>query len=72
MWRFDGLLRRYAWWRKWRGLPEPMSPAIALITREALRILHDKARFVGAIDRQYDQPGKALTIRKPNQYTRRA
>lgn len=47
------------------------------ITREALRILHEKLSFVGTINRQYDDQfaksgakiGTALRIRKPNQYT---
>ena len=46
-------------------------------TREALRILHQKLRFVGSISRQYDDSfakkgakiGTSLTIRLPNQYT---
>lgn len=47
------------------------------VTREALRILHEKLNFVGSIDRQYDDRfarngakiGDTLTIRLPNQYT---
>ncbi len=47
------------------------------ITREALRILHQKLNFVGKIDRQYDKAfakegakiGDTLKIRLPNQYT---
>jgi hypothetical protein len=46
------------------------------ITREALRILHQKLNFVGNIDRQYDNSfasegakiGDTLRIRKPNRY----
>lgn len=47
------------------------------VTREALRILHQKLNFVGSIDRQYDSSfanvgakiGTTLKIREPNQYT---
>jgi len=47
------------------------------VTREALRILHQKLNFVGKVNRQYDDRfakagakiGDSLQIRKPNQYT---
>jgi hypothetical protein len=47
------------------------------VTREALRILHQKLNFVGSIERQYDDQfaksgakiGADLKIRLPNQYT---
>jgi len=47
------------------------------VTREALRILHAKAKFIGTINRQYDASfaksgakiGNSLKIRLPNQYT---
>jgi len=47
-----------------------------MITREALRVLHQKLRFVGSINRQYDNSfaqegakiGSSLRIRLPNQY----
>jgi hypothetical protein len=47
------------------------------VTREALRILHQKLNFVGNINRQYDNSfaqsgakiGDSLKIRLPNQYT---
>lgn len=47
------------------------------VTREALRILHQKLNFVGSIDRQYDSSfakagakiGDSLKIRMPNEYT---
>jgi len=47
------------------------------VTREALRILHQKLNFVGSINRQYDDSfaksgakiGDALKIRMPNRYT---
>src|SRR4051812_6486968 len=48
-----------------------------MITRESLRILHQKLNFVGSIERQYDESyaksgakiGDSLKIRLPNQYT---
>jgi hypothetical protein len=51
-----------------------------LVTREALRVLHQKLRFVGSINRQYDdsfakkgaKSGETLKIRLPNQYTVRS
>jgi hypothetical protein len=50
------------------------------VTREALRILHQKLNFVGSINRQYDESfaksgakiGDSLKIRLPNQYTVRS
>lgn len=47
------------------------------VTREAIRVLHQKLNFVGSIDRQYDDRfanegakiGDSLKIRMPNQYT---
>jgi hypothetical protein len=50
------------------------------VTREALRILHQKLNFVGNINRQYDSSfaqsgakiGDSLKIRLPNQYTVRS
>lgn len=59
-----------------------LSPTI--ITREALRVLHQKAVFIGSINRQYDNQfansgaspsgklGPNLTIRLPNQATVRS
>ncbi len=51
-----------------------------MITREALRILHQRANFIGNINRQYDNSfaqtgakiGDTLRIRKPAQYTVRS
>jgi hypothetical protein len=48
-----------------------------MVTREALRILHQKLNFVGSINRAYDDSfavkgakiGNTLNIRLPNQYT---
>ncbi len=50
------------------------------VTREALRILHNKAMFIGSINKQYDSSfaksgakiGSDLKIRLPNQYTVRS
>lgn len=47
------------------------------VTREALRILHQKLNFVGTMNRSYDDSfgrsgakiGDSLKIRLPNQYT---
>ena len=52
--------------------------SIDMITREALRIAHEKSQFIGTTDRQYDSSfaqtgakiGTALRVRKPNQYVR--
>lgn len=51
---------------------------IDMVTREALRIAHEKSQFIGTTDRQYDDSygktgakiGSALRVRKPNKYTR--
>jgi hypothetical protein len=51
-----------------------------MITREALRVLHQKLNFIGSITREYDSKfsvdgakiGTALNIRLPNQYTVRS
>ena len=48
-----------------------------MVTREALRILHQKLNFIGSINRQYDDSfakdgariGSTLNIRLPNEYT---
>jgi len=50
---------------------------ISDITRESLRVLHEKLSFIGTIDRQYDDRfaqsgakiGSTLAIRKPVKYT---
>ncbi len=47
------------------------------VTREALRVLHQKLNFIGNIDRQYDSQyanegakiGSQLKVRLPNEYT---
>jgi hypothetical protein len=47
------------------------------VTREALRVLHQKLNFIGTINRQYDSQyakegakiGSDLKIRLPNEYT---
>lgn len=52
---------------------------IDMITREALRLAHEKATFIGTINRQYDDSfantgakiGDTLRIRMPSSYTRR-
>ena len=52
-----------------------LSPTV--ITRESLRVFHQKLNFIGKIDRQYDDRfaksgariGSTLQIREPNQYT---
>lgn len=51
---------------------------IDMVTREALRIAHEKASFISTTDRQYDDSfaktgakiGTTLRVRKPNQYVR--
>lgn len=52
--------------------------SIDMITREALRIAHEKLSFIGTVDRQYDSSfaksgakiGDTLRVRRPNQYLR--
>lgn len=51
---------------------------IDMIAREALRLAHEKATFIGTINRQFDRSwsdegptGNTLRIRVPSQYTRR-
>ena len=52
---------------------------IDMVTREALRIAHEKLSFIGTIDRSYDSSfaktgakvGDTLRVRNPNQYLRR-
>jgi hypothetical protein len=52
---------------------------IDMVTREALRIAHEKLSFIGTIDRSYDSSyaksgakiGDTLRVRNPNQYVRR-
>lgn len=50
-----------------------------LVAREALRIAHEKAQFIGTVDRQYDDSfkqtggkhGSTLRVKNPNEYKRR-
>jgi hypothetical protein len=52
---------------------------IDMVTKEALRLAHEKAAFIGTINRQFDSSfgdgngkiGDTLRIRLPSQYTRR-
>lgn len=51
---------------------------IDMIAREALRLAHEKATFIGTINRQFDRSwsdegptGQTLRIRVPSEYTRR-
>ena len=52
---------------------------IDMVTRESLRIAHEKLSFLGTIDRSYDSQyaktgykiGDTLRVRDPNQYVRR-
>lgn len=53
---------------------------IDMVTKEALRIAHESASFIGTVDRQYDdsfkdngggKKGSTLRVREPNKYTRR-
>src|SRR5574337_741059 len=53
----------------------PLTPT--MVTREALRVLHQKSNFLGSINRQYDDQyaktgakiGDSLKVRLPNQYS---
>lgn len=50
---------------------------VDMVTKEALRIAHEKTSFIGSIDRQYDDSfkqnggkiGSTLRVREPNKYT---
>jgi hypothetical protein len=53
---------------------------IDMVTKEALRIAHEKLTFIGTVDLQYDESfknngqgkiGSTLRVREPNQYIRR-
>lgn len=52
---------------------------IDMVAKEALRIAHEKATFVGTVNRSYDDSfakggakiGSTLRVRNPNEYTRR-
>ena len=52
---------------------------VDLVTKEAMRIAHEKLTFIGTVDRQYDasfkqtggKHGSTLRVREPNRYTRR-
>src|SRR5574343_1074628 len=53
---------------------------IDMVAKEAMRIAHEKATFIGTINRSYDDSfaksggkiGSTLRIREPNKYTRRS
>ncbi len=59
-------------------MPTTLS-VIDMVTRESLRIAHEKATFIGTVNRDYDDSfaktgakiGSTLRVRNPNQYTRR-
>jgi hypothetical protein len=72
MWRVDARMARYAWWRKWRGMPEPMpiSPAMEMIMRETLAQLNGKQSFLSAIDKSMPTGG-TIRVRLPQQYVKR-
>ena len=61
-------------------MPSNTILTIDMITREALRVLHQKCNFISNIDRQHDDSfansgakiGQSLRIRLPNQYTVRS
>jgi hypothetical protein len=49
-----------------------------MVAKEVLRIAHEKAQFIGTVDRQFDESfqyggkhGSTLRVKSPNQYTRR-
>lgn len=53
---------------------------VDMVTKEALRIAHEKTTFIGTVDRQYDDSfkqtgakhGSTLRVREPNRYTVRS
>jgi len=53
---------------------------IDMVAREALAVAHEKAQFIGTVDRQYDDSfgktgakiGSTLRVRNPNKYTVRS
>lgn len=61
-------------------MPNPSGSllTIDMVTRESLRIAHEKCQFIGTTDRQYDDSyaktgakiGNTLRVRYPNQYSR--
>lgn len=74
----DRKLYKRAWWRKWRGLPEPvkLSASMAMVTNEAFRLLRSAA--LADIDntlmaRGYlsDAPTLTVKIRRPVAYAPR-
>lgn len=62
----DRYLRKYQWWRKWRGFTCTLSTSDSMmITREALKILDESMRFgVGGPGKL----GQTITIRKPARF----
>jgi hypothetical protein len=74
MWRLDSLLRKHAWWRKWRGLPEPkpLSPVMKMMLQEALRQAARPDSLLAVLAKQpVSNDGGTIRIRMPNQYARR-
>jgi len=71
----DRRLRKYAKWRKWRGLPDPMPIAFAQIAKEALAILSQNATFLSSVNRDWPEEGKGdettIKIRRPPRPSRR-
>ena len=70
----DSKLRHKAWWRKWRGLPEPMPIYLAAFNRDMLSTLENCLKFSADVNqdcRDAFAPGKPRTIiiRRPQRFT---
>jgi hypothetical protein len=68
----DRLFCRFPRYRKWRGLPEPMSAETSALMRRALELVHGQATFISAIDRKIEgaEPGASLKFRRPAPYVK--
>ena len=71
---FDQYLRKYPKWRKWRGLPEPMTPEMGRLMRDAWALLAQNLNTFADqcgknVNRDYDYlPGQTIKIRRPPRY----
>ena len=67
----DSKLRHKAWWRRWRGLPDPTSIPLSKIALEAFKLMEDQLRFAERINRSYlNMPeGGKVTIKRPQRFT---
>ena len=49
----DRKMRRFRWWRKWRGLPEPIAVTATMVRDEAMRVMTPVSVFADNVNRDW-------------------